>query len=179
MLKQVSDMYSFDATAEAAHESYDAVLAAYHRLFTALRVPFMVAEADAGSIGGTRTHEFHAIAPVGEDQLLTCPSCGYTANVEKAKGRMPSPKPVALEAGDAELWGKLALHVSVHAVLAAGSERVLGYVLLRTGQTPNEVAVKAHFPNMDVALKSLKSLPADAPPKAVRVLIDESTYAGE
>lgn len=87
-------MYSFDASVEAAHQSYDTVLAAYKRLFTSLRVPYVVAEADAGSIGGSRTHEFHALTPVGEDLLLSCGTCGYTANVEKAKGKLPPQQPV-------------------------------------------------------------------------------------
>lgn len=87
-------MYSFDATQEAAYASYDTVLAAYRRLFTALRLPYVVAEADAGSIGGSRTHEFHALTPVGEDLLLSCPACAYTANVEKARGRLPPAPPV-------------------------------------------------------------------------------------
>ena len=86
-----SDMYSFDVNQEAAFQSYDMVLAAYRRLFSTLRIPYVVAEADAGSIGGSRTHEFHALTPVGEDLLLSCSACGYTANVEKAKGRFTAP----------------------------------------------------------------------------------------
>jgi prolyl-tRNA synthetase len=44
------------------------------------------AEADSGNIGGSKSHEYHLISPVGEDTLLTCKGCGYTANEELAEG---------------------------------------------------------------------------------------------
>jgi prolyl-tRNA synthetase len=34
--------------------------------------------------GGNRSHEVHVLSDVGEDLLLSCAHCNYTANVEKA-----------------------------------------------------------------------------------------------
>ena len=41
-------------------------------------------EADSGAIGGKDSHEFIALAEVGEDTVVLCGSCGYAANVERA-----------------------------------------------------------------------------------------------
>ncbi|KAJ3261821.1 hypothetical protein HK103_004772 [Boothiomyces macroporosus] len=38
------------------------------------------------------SHEYHIISPIGEDTILKCSNCTYTANVEKAVGT-PSVKP--------------------------------------------------------------------------------------
>ena len=46
---------------------------------------FRAVQADAGAIGGEGgTHEFMAIAESGEDIVVTCDSCDYAANLEKA-----------------------------------------------------------------------------------------------
>lgn len=81
----MKDMYSFDATQEQAMATYEEVRAAYHRIMTRLELPYAVAEADSGNIGGNLSHEFHALTDVGEDSLLYCQSNLYHANVEKAK----------------------------------------------------------------------------------------------
>lgn len=81
----MKDLYTFDATEDAALETYERVKEAYVRLFKELKIPFLVAEADSGTMGGTRSHEFHFVTPIGEDNILDCPSCNrYVANEEKA-----------------------------------------------------------------------------------------------
>ncbi|KAI8873843.1 prolyl-tRNA synthetase [Ramicandelaber brevisporus] len=82
----MKDLYSFDSTPQAASETYEQVVEAYRRIMTRLSVPFVVAEADTGNIGGKRSHEFHFVSQKGEDVLLTCRECGYTANTEMMKG---------------------------------------------------------------------------------------------
>ncbi|TYZ68404.1 hypothetical protein PybrP1_006192 [[Pythium] brassicae (nom. inval.)] len=89
----MKDMYSFDASFEAALETYADVVRAYEAiLVTRLRLPVAKVEADSGAIGGSLSHEFHVVADVGEDAILSCatPACGYAANVEKAVGVLPS-----------------------------------------------------------------------------------------
>lgn len=88
----MKDMYSFDADLPRAIETYESVAGAYERILAGrLRLPIAKVEADSGSIGGNLSHEFHVLAPVGEDALLSCASsdCGYAANVEKALGALP------------------------------------------------------------------------------------------
>ncbi|GAN04177.1 prolyltRNA synthetase, mitochondrial [Mucor ambiguus] len=84
----MKDLYSFDATQQDAYLAYDQVAKAYCAIFEKMGVPFVVAEADSGNIGGSKSHEYHLISPVGEDTLLTCDSCGYTANEELAVGKL-------------------------------------------------------------------------------------------
>ncbi|MGO4375731.1 YbaK/EbsC family protein, partial [Paenibacillus sp. MCAF20] len=59
---------------------------AYHRIFTRCGLNFRAVEADAGSIGGEGgTHEFMALADIGEDTIASCTCCNYAANLEKAE----------------------------------------------------------------------------------------------
>ncbi|WP_055106396.1 proline--tRNA ligase [Paenibacillus ihumii] len=81
----MKDAYSFDASWEGLDRSYRAMYDAYHRIFERCGLTFRAVEADAGSIGGEGgTHEFMALADIGEDTIAVCSHCGYAANVEKA-----------------------------------------------------------------------------------------------
>ena len=46
---------------------------------------FRPVEADTGAIGGSQSHEFQVLAESGEDAIVSCNSCDYAANVEKAE----------------------------------------------------------------------------------------------
>ncbi|CAG8567772.1 11171_t:CDS:2 [Racocetra fulgida] len=76
----MKDLYTFDVTEEAALKTYEEVNEAYKKIFTRIGLPFAVAEADTGIIGGTKSHEFHFLSP--EDSILSCIRCGYTSNEE-------------------------------------------------------------------------------------------------
>lgn len=78
----MKDMYSFDVSEEAAHETYGSVCQAYNRLFARLGLPCVQVQADTGNIGGTLSHEFQLPADIGEDRLLVCGTCSFAANVE-------------------------------------------------------------------------------------------------
>ncbi|KAF9432729.1 prolyl-tRNA synthetase [Entomortierella beljakovae] len=86
----MKDLYTFDVSKEEALKTYDEVVLAYRRIIKRLGVPFAVAEADTGNIGGTHSHEFHILSKVGEDTLLSCSSCGYTSNEERTIGIIPT-----------------------------------------------------------------------------------------
>lgn len=81
----MKDAYSFDLDEAGALKSYDIMFEAYHRICKRLGFEFRAVEADTGNIGGTRSHEFQVLADTGEDQIVSCPACNYTANVEKAE----------------------------------------------------------------------------------------------
>jgi len=85
----MKDAYSFDADWEGNHRSYQRMYNAYHRIFTRCGLDFRAVEADAGSIGGEGgTHEFMALADIGEDTIAACTSCEYAANLEKAESSL-------------------------------------------------------------------------------------------
>jgi prolyl-tRNA synthetase len=81
----MKDAYSFDADEEGAAESYRKMYDAYCRIFRRMGLDFRAVEADTGSIGGSSSHEFMVIADSGEDAIVSCASCSYGANVEKAE----------------------------------------------------------------------------------------------
>jgi prolyl-tRNA synthetase len=89
----MKDAYSFDVDEERAHASYRAMYHAYCRIFARCGFRFRSVEADTGAIGGSLSHEFQVLAETGEDAILTCRSCGYTANVEKVEIAAPSAAP--------------------------------------------------------------------------------------
>jgi prolyl-tRNA synthetase len=78
----MKDLYTFDYSPEAALETYEAVRQAYSNLFTALKLPYLVADADSGNMGGKLSHEYHFVSPKGEDNVWSCDSCSYVANEE-------------------------------------------------------------------------------------------------
>lgn len=86
----MKDAYSFDQTDEDANLSYRTMYQAYATIFTRLGLKFRSVEADAGSIGGSMSHEFMVLAETGEDTIISCSDCDYAANEERARGTEPS-----------------------------------------------------------------------------------------
>lgn len=78
----MKDLYTFDIDHRTALETYDDVTKAYNALFTDLGLPFVVAQADSGVMGGNLSHEYHYLSPDGEDTVHVCGSCGYAVNDE-------------------------------------------------------------------------------------------------
>ena len=85
----MKDAYSFNADEDSLEESYQAMAQAYKNIYRRCALPVLIAEADSGAIGGKDSHEFILATPTGEDTVITCPACGYTANAEKAEARYP------------------------------------------------------------------------------------------
>jgi len=85
----MKDAYSFDADADGARKSYQAMYDAYCAIFRRCGLDFRVVEADTGNIGGSMSHEFQVVAETGEDYVLRCPSCDHTVNQEMAALRGP------------------------------------------------------------------------------------------
>ncbi|MDF3068609.1 MAG: Prolyl-tRNA synthetase [Polyangiaceae bacterium] len=80
----MKDAYSFDVDEAHALQSYQAMRAAYERIFTRLGLKFRIVSADGGSIGGSRSEEFQVLVQSGEDELAACLQCPYAANLEVA-----------------------------------------------------------------------------------------------
>jgi prolyl-tRNA synthetase len=65
------------------------VIQAYNKVYERCGLPSLVVEADSGAIGGKESHEFMVITESGEDQVLYCSKCNYSANVERAESVKP------------------------------------------------------------------------------------------
>ncbi len=81
----MKDAYSFDVDEESAAVTYRKMYDAYGRIFRRMGLEFRAVEADTGAIGGSSSHEFMVIADSGEDAVVSCERCEYSANVEKAE----------------------------------------------------------------------------------------------
>ncbi len=80
----MKDAYSFHETQECLESTYQRMHHAYTNIFSRLGLEFRPVDADSGSIGGNRSHEFHVLAKSGEDAIAFSNSSDYAANVELA-----------------------------------------------------------------------------------------------
>ncbi|HET7351960.1 MAG TPA: proline--tRNA ligase [Marmoricola sp.] len=89
----MKDSYSFDTTDEGLETSYQAHRNAYIRTFGRLGFDYVIVKATSGAMGGSKSEEFLAASPVGEDTYVRCTKCDYAANVEAVQVRAPEPVP--------------------------------------------------------------------------------------
>lgn len=81
----MKDAYSFHSDEESLDETYHDMYNAYHNIFTRVGLKFRPVLADSGAIGGDHTHEFMALAEIGEDTIVYSDSTDFAANIEKAE----------------------------------------------------------------------------------------------
>ncbi len=81
----MKDSYSLDTDNAGLHEQYKAHYTAYFRIGARVSLPLLAVRSDTGMMGGKVAHEFMYEAPIGEDNLAICDSCGYSANREVAE----------------------------------------------------------------------------------------------
>lgn len=89
----MKDLYTFDTTESDARQTYEKVRQAYSAFFDELRLPYLVANADSGNMGGTLSHEYHFASSSGEDNIISCDSCDYSINEELYVARLDPNKP--------------------------------------------------------------------------------------
>lgn len=85
----MKDAYSFHLDQASLQQTYDAMFAAYSRIFSRIGLDFRPVQADTGSIGGNASHEFHVLASSGEDAIAFSDQSDYAANVELAEAIAP------------------------------------------------------------------------------------------
>jgi prolyl-tRNA synthetase len=83
----MKDSYSLDADQAGLDRQYQAHKLAYERIFRRCGLPVTAVSSDTGMMGGQLAHEFMYLTPAGEDTLLICDTCGYTANRQVARFR--------------------------------------------------------------------------------------------
>ena len=81
----MKDAYSFHTSQEDLERYYQICYEAYNRIFARAGIPEVVTVAsDSGMMGGSLSHEYMLLTPIGEDSIAICPDCGYRANMEAA-----------------------------------------------------------------------------------------------
>lgn len=165
----MKDAYSFDRTESGLDASYQSMYNAYVNIFTRCGLKFRAVEADSGAIGGTDTHEFMALADVGEDTIVHCTSCQYAANIEKAIGTvleqrksdaiLPASQPVKVHTPQVTSIKQLSQFLQIDAnqiikSIALQADGAPVIVLLRGDYELNEIKLKQALGAVEVSMLS-------------------------
>ncbi len=82
----MKDAYSFHTSQEDLERYYDICYKAYERIFARAGIPEVITVAsDSGMMGGSISHEYMLLSPIGEDSIAVCSACDYRANMEAAE----------------------------------------------------------------------------------------------
>jgi len=170
----MKDAYSFHTSAESLQQTYEAMHAAYNRIFERLGLNFRPVLADSGSIGGNRSHEFHVLADSGEDAIAFSDTGSYAANVELAAA--PDTRAERPEAGEAmrsvatpgvHSISELCAHIGLPAerivktLLVAGIDSPVVALVLRGDHVLNSVKAEKH-PLVATPLRMVSDAEAEA-----------------
>lgn len=175
----MKDAYSFHVDAEDLDRSYRAMEAAYCRIFERCGLAYTPVEADTGNIGGSESHEFMVLADTGEDGIMSCPACGYGANVEKAAtGELAEAPPWPLE----EFTGAERVETpetrsieDVSAFLGVAPEHLIKTMLFETDEEFIAVLIRGDLDVNEIKLKNF--LDCDHLQLASEAKIEELTGA--
>ena len=85
----MKDAYTFDRDFAGLDVIYPHFYQAYFNIFNRCEMDTVAVKSDTGMMGGTMAHEFMALLPIGEDTLVLCDQCGYSANQQVAGFRKP------------------------------------------------------------------------------------------
>ena len=83
----MKDSYSMDVDEDGLDKSYGLHYEAYKRIFDRAGLRYVIVEASSGLMGGSASQEFMVPSPSGEDRIVFCEGCGYSANAEVARGK--------------------------------------------------------------------------------------------
>ena len=82
----MKDAYSFHTSQEDLEKYYDVMANSYFRIFERAGIGEVVSvKSDSGMIGGSVSHEYMLLTDAGEDSIVLCDECGYSANMEAAE----------------------------------------------------------------------------------------------
>lgn len=153
----MKDAYSFHIDEESLDKTYRDMYDAYSRIFTRLDLNYRAVEADGGSIGGSHTHEFMALADIGEDTIVYTDESSYAANIEKAECTPPEERSTdemleteKIATPDIGTVKELADFLDTDLTLTTKTmvvktEDGLKMIVIRGDQELNDVKVKAYF----------------------------------
>lgn len=159
----MKDSYSFDKDQEGLEKVYREHYKAYFRIFSRCALPCIAVGADSGMMGGKVSHEYMYLSPIGEDTIITCPHCGYTANRQVAAFRKEyckeEMKPLEkVETPDARTIEDLAAYLKIEARQTAKAVFMVGtFVNDHTGEEQEKLIVAIIRGDMDVEESKLSN----------------------
>jgi prolyl-tRNA synthetase len=150
----MKDAYSFHLDEACLDREYENMYATYARIFTRLGLKFRAVQADAGAIGGSRTHEFQVLADSGEDAIAFSDGSDYAANVELAEALAPAARAAAGAAmhdvatpgkstcADVAALLRVGIEHTVKSVCVIGEQNRFVLALVRGDHEVNEVKLR-------------------------------------
>ncbi|TRX98703.1 hypothetical protein FHL15_000045 [Xylaria flabelliformis] len=148
----MKDLYTFDYSLQSALKTYEEARVAYNRLFDELKLPYLVAEASSGDIGGDLSHEYHLPSSIGEDNVISCTDCSYVANEELAAAR-PIPLQDTSFGGNGDVKSSTAAHVWRGISKDRKTLVNVWYPTSFKNADINPHALKSVFPSLDSSLE--------------------------
>lgn len=198
----MKDSYSLDRDWEGLEKQYRAHFQAYFDIFHRCGLPVISVKSDTGMMGGKLAHEYMYLTPIGEDTLILCDKCGYTANRQVAnfkktiaeteamknlvKVKTPSMKTIEELADFLGVpKAKTAKAVFMVATIAEGEvdHDELVFAVIRGDMDINEtklsnaLGAKALRPAHEEEIEAVGAVPGFASPigiKGVKVVVDDS-----
>ncbi|ALC81088.1 MULTISPECIES: proline--tRNA ligase [Bacillus] len=150
----MKDAYSFHSDQDSLDVTYKDMYNAYTKIFTRCELNFRAVIADSGAMGGKDTHEFMALAEVGEDTIAFSDSSSYAANIEMAEVREEevslTEEPLSLEKistpavktiEEAADFFKVDVSKCIKSILFKADDRYI-LVLVRGDHEINDIKVK-------------------------------------
>lgn len=149
----MKDAYSFHMDSASLEKTYNDMYQAYSAIFTRLGLKFRAVLADTGSIGGSYSHEFHALAESGEDLLAFSDTGTYAANIERAEAfienKTPAPKaemevvatPGKYTIDEVTQFLKIPAQKTLKTLLVVGADNEIVALILRGDHELNPVKV--------------------------------------
>jgi prolyl-tRNA synthetase len=80
----MKDSYTLDIDRPGLDTGFDKHYDAYKRIFARMGLDAVDVHASSGAMGGSESREFIVRSDAGEDWIVTCETCDYRANLEKA-----------------------------------------------------------------------------------------------
>jgi len=145
----MKDSYSFDLSDDGLQHSYELHREAYVKTFARLGIAYKIVSAMSGAMGGSKSEEFLAPSPVGEDTFVQCTNCDYAANVEAVEVQAPESVPVAaddavmrkLHTPDSPGIGALVDHLNREYAMDTNASKLLKNILFKADGAPIMVLV--------------------------------------
>ncbi len=81
----MKDSYSLDADWDGLDKQYRAHYQAYFNIYHRCGIEVTAVKSDTGMMGGKLAHEYMYLSPIGEDTLILCDACHYSANRQVAR----------------------------------------------------------------------------------------------
>ena len=81
----MKDSYSLDTGWDGLDKQYRLHYQAYFNIYHRCGLPVIAVKSDTGMMGGKLAHEYMYLTSIGEDTLILCDACHYSANRQVAR----------------------------------------------------------------------------------------------